>query len=143
MHSQLQDQKRLIEERKRQVLERASPKIDSEASSSSSSRGTTDANDGPKPNLLVNDGNFLARFKAMQEEAKLKNENEEKNKNPGKFTINLSGVKKKTVKQETSTLPKPSAFFEAREDSTAEGKLGLFLVNERWKAIWRLHSWSR
>ena len=127
MSSYLQEQKRLIEEKKRQVMERASLKKDNENKLSMSSQATVNTAPGPTQSLLVNDGNFLARFKAMQEEAKQKMGNEDKDKNPGKLTINLSGVRKKTVKPITSSLPKPSAFSETQEEST-EGKFSLLLV---------------
>ena len=127
MSSYIQDQKRLIEERKRQVMERASLKKDSD-SSKLSNQTTVNTTSGPTQNLLVNDGNFLARFKAMQEEAKQKLDNEDKAKNAGKLSINLSGVKKKIVKSAAVSLPKPSAFFETQEEAN-EGKLGVFLAS--------------
>ena len=124
MSSYLQEQKRLIEEKKRQVMERASMKKDCEKNSNMSTQVTTNAtSNGPTPNILVNDGNFLARFKAMQEEAKFKKESTVKDKNPGKLKINLGGAKKKTVMPTASTLPKPSA-FETQEEP-AEGKSGM------------------
>lgn len=129
MSSYLQEQKRIIEERKRQVLGKAPFQFDN-GNSSSSVSGTKER---PAQTLLVNDGNFLARFKAMQEEAKSKKDSEIKEKNSGKLTINLGGGKKKTTQQATSTLPRPAA-FDTQEES--EGKLGLYLAGEgNWGCI--------
>lgn len=97
-------------------MERASLKKDGD-SSKLSNQATANTTSGPTQSLLVNDGNFLARFKAMQEEAKKKEDNEDKAKNAGKLSINLSGVKKKTAKSATASLPKPSAFFETQEEA--------------------------
>ena len=144
MSSYLQEQKRIIEEKKRKVMERSSHKKDG-GSIGMTSHTTVYAADGPTPGFLVNDGNFLARFKAMQEEAKQKLDNEDKGKNSGKLTINLSGVKKKTVKPLTSSLPKPSAFSDNQEEST-EGKLALFLdLNkaEHFRKVFNDNWWSR
>ena len=127
MSNSLQEQRRLIEEKKRQVLERTSVKKDSEKLNA----GTSTQAAGPSPVLLVNDGNFLARFQAMQKECAVKKESTKKDEsNSGKLTINLGGAKKKEVKPIASNLPRPTA-FEVPEDETEEtGKLAFLLAHQ-------------
>eukprot|EP00795_Rhopilema_esculentum_P005904 gene5904-11241_t len=116
MSNSLQEQRRLIEEKKRQVLERTSVKKDSEKLMS----GTSVQAAGPSPVLLVNDGNFLARFQAMQKESTVKKGSNKKDEsNSGKLTINLGGARKKEVKPIASNLPRPTA-FEVPENETEE-----------------------
>lgn len=131
MSNYLQEQKRLIDERKRQVLERvASKKTEGNAREPSAIMSTTvGPTNGPNTagaNLLANDGNFLARFQAMQKEAQAKKNAEGKDSSSGKLKINLGGVKKKEFKPVTSTFPRPTAFENPEPSSNSEeGKLML------------------
>ena len=122
MSNYLQEQKRLIEEKKRQVLERTALKKTEGNVREPSSAMSTGPN-GPNlagANLLANDGNFLARFQAMQKEAQAKEEAEGKDSSSGKLKINLGGVKKKEIKPVTSTLPRPTAFENPEPSSNSE-----------------------
>ena len=128
MSNYLQEQKRLIEEKKRQVLERSALKK-TEGNAQEPSAMSTRPN-WPNPagaNLLANDGNFLARFQAMQKEAQANKEADGKDSSSGKLKINLGGVKKKELKPVTSTLPRPTAFEnpEPSSSNSEEGKLML------------------
>eukprot|EP00112_Aurelia_sp_Birch-Aquarium-sp1_P021962 Seg6037.1 transcript_id=Seg6037.1/GoldUCD/mRNA.D3Y31 product="SURP and G-patch domain-containing protein 1" protein_id=Seg6037.1/GoldUCD/D3Y31 len=130
MSNYLQEQKRLIDERKRQVLERvASKKTEGNAREPSAIMSTTiGPTNGPNTtgaNLLANDGNFLARFQAMQKEAQAKKNAEGKDSSSGKLKINLGGVKKKEFKPVTSTFPRPTAFENPEPSSNSEEVLTL------------------
>lgn len=130
MSNYLQEQKRLIDERKRQVLERvASKKTEGNAREPSAMSTTVGPTNGPNTagaSLLANDGNFLARFQAMQKEAQAKKNAEGKDSSSGKLKINLGGVKKKEFKPVTSTFPRPTAFENPEPSSNSEeGKLML------------------
>ena len=128
MSNYLQEQKRLIEERKRQVLERAAlKKTEGNAREPPAmSTAPNGPNNATGTNLLANDGNFLARFQAMQKQAQVKKEEESKESSSGKVKISLGGVKKKEFKPVTSTFPRPTAFENPEPSSNSEeGKLML------------------
>ena len=161
------EQKRLIEEKKREVLAKFqnqtarnseqvrphfSQKPVTDVQSSTVLTTTNVASAAPQTNLLVNDGNFLARFQEMQKQMKNSNEvlrpngstlgptpgpdpgpgsglassktnNSCSSSQMGKITMKLSGVKKTEPLLQTVTS-RPSVFEEPElEPDSTQGLL--------------------
>ncbi len=123
MSNYLEAQKKLIEEKKRELLAGNSCGRNTEKRIDTGLQAPVSTNaDGPKPSLFVNDGNFLARFQAMQNQKSGQVEDEKSSS--GKVTLKLNTKRKEQPRILASSSIASSAFEKPPEVSSAGKWLG-------------------
>lgn len=125
------DKQKLVEDKKQELLRRIAEKKRNEQSKqppvpTSSDRRTQNASNGPP--MFVNDGNFLARFQAMQQQQKEQTASTATTAGTSAdsrptVSMKLTTVKKTMPVKPVSTRPD---VFEAPEDFEENGKFEIF-----------------
>ena len=99
MSNSIEAQRKFIEQKKLEAIAKAS--FGNNTSQSVALKVPLQMEAKKRPKLLVNDGNFLARFQEMQNQAAQKKadvapqDSQDKTANPGKVTLTLSTAKRK------------------------------------------------